>query len=67
MSDAKFEIKGVRDGLLIIMREDSEWQSVITDLTERIDKQASFFTGAKITVNLGSRPVHAPDLRRRLA
>ncbi|MBK8137530.1 MAG: septum site-determining protein MinC [Chloroflexi bacterium] len=57
MSDAKFEIKGVRDGLLIIMREDSEWQSVITDLTERIDKQASFFTGAKITVNLGSRPV----------
>lgn len=57
MTDAKIEIKGVRDGLLIIMSEDTEWQASIVDLTERIDKQASFFAGAKISVNLGGRPV----------
>lgn len=57
MNDAKIEIKGVRDGLLIVVNQDVEWQSAIVDLTERIDKQSSFFTGAKITVHLGSRPV----------
>ncbi len=57
MKDAKIEIKGVRDGLLILIDQDVEWQSAIAELTERIDKQSGFFTGAKITVNLGSRPV----------
>jgi septum site-determining protein MinC len=57
MHDAIFEIKGIRDGLLIVIKQDAEWQSAIVALTERIDKQASFFTDAKITVNLGSRPV----------
>lgn len=57
MSDTNIEIKGVRDGLLIVINEDAEWQSAITEMTERIDKQASFFAGAKTTVNLGARPV----------
>jgi septum site-determining protein MinC len=57
MQDAKVEIKGVRDGLLIIIEQDAEWQSAIAELTERIDKQPGFFSGSKITVNLGQRPV----------
>lgn len=57
MQDSIIEIKGVRDGLLIVIHPDAEWQTAIRELTERIDKQASFFTGVKITVNLGNRPV----------
>lgn len=57
MNDAKIEIKGIRDGLLIVIDEDSEWQAAITEMTERIDKQAGFFAGAKTSVNLGARPV----------
>lgn len=57
MQDANIEIKGIRDGLLIVIHPDGEWQLAIRELTERIDKQASFFTGSKITVNLGNRPV----------
>jgi septum site-determining protein MinC len=57
MQDGYIDIKGVRDGLLIIIHPDSEWQAAIRELTERIDKQAGFFTGSRITVNLGNRPV----------
>ncbi|MBK9123317.1 MAG: septum site-determining protein MinC [Chloroflexi bacterium] len=57
MTDAKIDIKGVRDGLLIIIDENSEWMSAVGELAEKLDKQAAFFAGAKLTINLGSRPV----------
>jgi septum site-determining protein MinC len=50
-------IKGIKDGLLISLDETEEWQTIITDLAARIDQQSAFFAGAKITVDLGHRPV----------
>jgi septum site-determining protein MinC len=57
MRDDLVAIKGFKDGLLIALNEHEEWQSVINDLAARIDRQTAFFAGAKITVDVGNRPV----------
>lgn len=57
MRDGMVAIKGVKDGLLIALDEHEEWQVVLTELTTRIDQQSTFFAGAKISVDLGQRPV----------
>jgi septum site-determining protein MinC len=55
-------IKGVKDGLLISLDESEEWQGVMSDLAARIDQQSSFFAGARITLDVGSRPVRKDEL-----
>lgn len=56
-------IKGIREGLLISLDANEEWQVVINDLTARIDENSAFFAGARITVDIGSRPVPKYALR----
>ncbi len=55
-------IKGSKDGLLISLSETEEWQGVMADLAARIDQQSSFFAGARITLDVGSRPVRKDEL-----
>ncbi|MCC6805644.1 MAG: septum site-determining protein MinC [Anaerolineae bacterium] len=55
-------IKGVKDGLLISLDDSEEWQGVMADLAARIDQQSSFFTGARITLDVGARPVRKDEL-----
>lgn len=55
-------IKGSKDGLLISLSESEEWQGVMSDLAARIDQQNSFFAGARITLDVGSRPVRKDEL-----
>ena len=55
-------IKGVKDGLLISLNESEEWQGVLADLAARIDQQNSFFAGARITLDVGTRPVRKDEL-----
>ncbi len=55
-------IKGGKDGLLISLSETEEWQGVMADLAARIDQQSAFFTGARITLDVGSRPVRKDEL-----
>lgn len=55
-------IKGISDGLLIALSPTDEWQSITTELAERIDQQSSFFTGARVTVDVGERPVPKYEL-----
>ncbi len=57
MRDHLVSIKGVKDGLLITLNPNEDWQIVLNDLAARIDEQSSFFTGALITVDIGQRPV----------
>lgn len=57
MRDGLVAIKGVKDGLLVSLNESEDWQRVINDLAARIDEQSSFFAGAKISVDIGTRPV----------
>jgi septum site-determining protein MinC len=55
-------IKGSKDGLLVSLNETEEWQSVMADLAARIDQQNSFFVGARITLDVGTRPVRKDEL-----
>lgn len=55
-------IKGSKDGLLVSLSESEEWQGVMADLAARIDQQNSFFAGARITLDVGSRPVRKDEL-----
>lgn len=55
-------IKGIKDGLLITLSPTEEWQYITEALAKRIDEQGSFFKGAKITVDLGERPVPKYEL-----
>jgi len=55
-------IKGVKDGLLILLDPREEWPTVTAELAARIDEKLDFFAGARITVDLGERPVPKYDL-----
>jgi septum site-determining protein MinC len=55
-------IKGIKDGLLISLNGVEEWQAILNDLAARIDEQSSFFSGAKITIDVSERPVPKHEL-----
>lgn len=62
MQETNIAIKGVRDGLYVSVSEGEEWAVVITELAGRIDGQSAFFAGARITLDLGARPVRKDEL-----
>jgi len=58
----KIEIKGIRDGLLITIGDGADWESVQAALIARIEAQADFFNGARVALDVGSRPLKAAQL-----
>ncbi len=62
MPEELIAIKGTSDGLLISLSTTEKWQSVTDALARRIDDKRAFFTGAKIIVELGARPVPKYEL-----
>ncbi len=62
MQDNLIAIKGIKDGLLINLSPTEGWQNIIDALANRIDEQESFFRGARITVDVGERPVPKYEL-----
>lgn len=62
MRDGYVAIKGAKDGLHVLLDPTEDWQLLLSDLAARIDKQSSFFSGAKITLDVGSRPVRKDEL-----
>ena len=62
MRDETVVIKGVKDGLLIFLDPNEDWRAVTSELAARIDEKPEFFTGARITVDIGERPVPKYDL-----
>lgn len=62
MREQSIAIKGVKDGLLVAVSEGEEWAAIIADLAGRIDTQGAFFAGARITLDLGARPVRKDEL-----
>lgn len=55
-------IKGVKDGLLIALSPTEDWQVITSELATRIDEKLDFFAGAKVTVDVGERPVPKYEL-----
>ncbi len=60
VSDAVI-IKGVREGLLLILDDDVPFPQVLTELVTRINAQPGFFKGSGVTLNAGHRVLEGPD------
>ncbi len=58
---SKIQIKGIREGLLIIL-EEGEWQEVHDFLLDQIDQQAEFLRGARVALDVGNQVLKAVDL-----
>jgi septum site-determining protein MinC len=48
-------IKGVRDGLLILLDDDLGWPDLLAEVDARLSARRAFFSGATVTANLGDR------------
>lgn len=57
-------IKGIRDGLLVTVTGAGEWGESAQTLLARVDEQADFFKGARLSLEVGARAVSAADLGR---
>src|SRR5579864_133559 len=56
-------IKGIKEGLLLTIKPDGgEWSEITARLADRIDQQPAFFKGARVALDVGSRPVRPHEL-----
>jgi septum site-determining protein MinC len=55
-------IKGINDGLHIALDDEQEWNHVTAELASRIDQQLAFYAGAKVTLDVGARPIGKDQL-----
>jgi septum site-determining protein MinC len=62
MREHTVAIKGIKDGLLVSLSPTEEWSAITSDLAARIDQQSAFFAGARITLDVGTRPVRKDEL-----
>ncbi len=62
MTEGNVSVKGIKDGLLIILSQSEEWLLITAELAEHLDKQGSFFSGANVTVDVGARAVPKYEL-----
>lgn len=62
MAEDIVSIKGIKDGLLIQLSNTEEWNSITQQLASSLDEKAGFFSGARVTVDVGERPVPKYEL-----
>jgi septum site-determining protein MinC len=62
MTNDVVSIKGINDGLLITLSPTEEWQIITRELANRIDEKQDFFAGARVTIDVGERPVPKYEL-----
>lgn len=62
MSERNIIIKGFRDGVIVTLDSAETWQSLVDDLARHIDSQSSFYAGARVTLDVGTRPVTRHEL-----
>jgi septum site-determining protein MinC len=55
------QIKGIKDGLLITTGE-GEWADLQSNLIAQIEKQSSFFNGARLALDVGNQVLHVIEL-----
>lgn len=56
-------IKGTREGVSLQLGE-GEWDALLEELAERLRATASFFSGARVALDVGERPISADQLQR---
>jgi septum site-determining protein MinC len=55
------QIKGIREGLLVIVGEGG-WEDVYHSLLDEMDRQSGFLKGAKVALDVGNHALKAVDL-----
>ena len=55
-------IRGTRDGVSIVC-EQGDWDDLLEDLAKRLHATAAFFTGSRVTLDVGERLVSEGELR----
>ena len=59
-------IKGVRQGIVLVLPDDQDWESLVEQLESKLSAAQSLIAGAKAQIDVGSRPVTDDQLRRLL-
>lgn len=65
MSDL-ISIKGGRDGLRMRLDDTVEWAALLAQLEQQLTQNRSFFSGAKLTLDIGDRPLSEAQLAAML-
>lgn len=55
------QIKGIREGLLVSVGE-GDWADIQAALIKQIEDRGTFFQGARLAIDVGSRVLHAAEL-----
>jgi septum site-determining protein MinC len=58
---AVLQIKGIREGLLIVLGE-GDWEAVRTSFLEQVDEQTAFLKGARLAVDVGNHVLKAVEM-----
>jgi len=58
---AKVQIKGIREGLLITVRDD-DWPEAKAALQEQIKEQSEFLRGGRLILDVGNHVIRAAEL-----
>lgn len=61
MQAKEIEIKGIKNGILIELK-DGDWEDQEEALLDHIDQNQGFFKGAKLVLDVGSRALNSPFL-----
>lgn len=61
MSDL-VSIKGGKEGLRLHLDEEADWPSLLAALRTQFDQGGNFFAGARLIVDVGSRPLNEQQL-----
>lgn len=62
MNESTVAIKGHKEGLLIALSSTEEWLSIMAELATRLDGQSTFYNGARITLDVGARPLRRDEI-----
>ena len=57
-------VKGIRDGLLIVLEEGATWEERLSQLTERLKSGATFFHGGRAALDVGSRAMSTSQVQQ---
>jgi septum site-determining protein MinC len=59
-------IKGSKDGLRLMLAENSSWEELIAAVRGQLERGTDFFHGAELTIDIGERPVQEDQLTELL-
>ncbi len=63
MARGEIVVKGIRDGLLIILGE-GDWEERLSSLDQRLQAGASFFQGGRAALDVGDRELDTTQVQR---